>query len=243
MSQELTTSAGVTTTVNNNTKDEDKNKAPRSGLMSQSAKLLTTTETVGAVAMVSKSAPPPPAPSTSSSSQPPPPAPSTSSSSQPTKKSEPEKVESLELTLSSSKLSKEFRTFLRTKVDQNKSDNPDSKKMTEQWLDFILLLDELRELPESQLEAKSEIIIRIGQKFLGKPPDGYNMALSNQLNRKEVINHAKSLSEKVPGLKPDEKLLDVGYEYIYGKLEQKHDVFKKSFNKTTTLAAFLCALL
>ena len=230
MSQTPSTSSGTSIT-NNNTKDV---KAGHVGLMTQSAKLLNNAS-AGAVTM------PNPSPAPSSSTTPPTqPAPQASVA---TKKSQPEKVENLQSTLTSTKLTKEFRTFLRTKLDQNKSDNPESKKMFEQWLDFVLLCEDMFALPESQLEAKSGIIITIGQKFLGRPPDGYNMALQNQLNRKEVIAHAKSLSEKVPGLKPDEKLVKEGYEYIYSKLEQKHDLFKKSFNQTTSLHAFLCALL
>ena len=226
MSHKPTTSAGPAAVTNNNTKDTDKSKAPRSGLMEQSAKLLSNKTAEAPSSTMTTTIKTNPAPPSSS-----------------TKKSEPEKAESLEMTLGSDKLTKEFRRFLRDKLDQNKSDNPDSKKMCEQWLDFILICDQIRDKPESELEAKTELVIKIGTKFLGKPPDGYNMALSSQLNRKELINHAKSLSEKVPGLKPDVKLLDVGYEYIHSKLEQKHDIFKKSFNKTTTLQAFLCALL
>ena len=238
MSHKPSTSAGpAAVTENNNTKDTDKGKAPRSGLMEQSAKLLTN-KTGEAAGVSSKTNPATSSSTMTTTIRTNPATPSSSA-----KKSEPEKVESLEMTLGSSKLTKEFRKFLRDKLDQNKSDNPDSKKMCEQWLDFILICDQIRAKPESEVEAKTELVIKIGTKFLGKPPDGYNMALSNQLNRKELINHAKSLSEKVPGLQPDVKLLDVGYEYILSKLEQKHDIFKKSFNKTTTLQAFLCALL
>ena len=217
------TSSGANIT-NNNTRDDMKQ---RSGLMAQSANLLTS---AGAVAR------PSPSPSVSAS-QPGP------RSSAPNNKSKPEKAENLQSTLISIKLTKEFRTFLRSKLDQNKSDNPASKKMFEQWLDFVLICEEMFALPESQLEARTGKFITIGEKFLGRPPDGYNMALQNQINRKEVIAHAKAPSEKVPGLKPDEKLLKDGYEYIYSKLEQKHDLFKKFFNQTTSLQAFLCALL
>ena len=230
MSLKPSTSTGDNIPINNNTKGDD--KQPRSGLMTQSTKLLTNASGGGAPPVPTTQTPP-----VSSTSQ------QTPQQTGQTKKSEPEKAENLQSTLTSSKLTKEFRSYLRTKLDQNKSDNPDSKKMFEQWLDYVLLCEEMFGLPESQVEDKSKIIIRIGQKFLGKPPDGYNMALKNQLNRKEVINHAKSLSEKVPGLKPDEKLLRDGYEYIYSKLEQKHDLFKKTFNQTTSLQAFLCALL
>ena len=67
------------------------------------------------------------------------------------------------------------------------------------------------------------------------------MVLENQLNRKELINHCKNLADGVTN-EPDHSLLRDGYEYVYGKLDQKHDLFKKIYQPTTRLAALMCAL-
>lgn len=154
----------------------------------------------------------------------------------------PEPVTNLKLTLESDNLG-HFRTFLRTKLDQNKSDNLEHKKMFEQWLDYVIICKQVFELPETDAEKKTDLLISIGDKFLAKPPDGYNIALKSQLNRKELVNHCRALAEKVPDLSPDQDLLKDGYEFIFGKLEQKHDIFKKTYVPTTTLAAFLCSVL
>merc|ERR1712106_760489 len=150
-------------------------------------------------------------------------------------------VTDLRQTLSDTKVVLEFRLFLRTKIDRNRSDDPDHKKMSEQWLDFVNIREQVFELPEDENDTKINLMVEIGGKFFGKPPDGYNMAVKNQLNRKELINHCRNLSEKVTS-EPEDTLLRDGYEYTYGKLDQKHDVFRKTYRPTTRLAAFMCAL-
>jgi len=151
-------------------------------------------------------------------------------------------VTDLRQTLSDTKLVLEFRLFLRTKIDRNSSDDPDYKKMSEQWLEFVNICEQVFELPEDEYETKINLMVEIGDRFFGKPPDGYNMAVKNQLNRKELINHCRNLSEKVT-YEPDDTLLRDGYEYANSKLDQKHDVFRKIYNRPTTrLAAFMCAL-
>ena len=141
-------------------------------------------------------------------------------------------VTDLRQTQSDTKLVLEFRLFLRTKIDRNRSDDPDYKKMSEQWLDFVNICEQVFELPEDENETKINLMVEIGERFFGKPPDGYNMAVKNQLNRKELINHCRNLSEKVTS-EPDDTLLRDGYEYAYGKLDQKHDVFRKTYRPTT----------
>ena len=150
-------------------------------------------------------------------------------------------VTDLRQTLTDTKLVLQFRLFLRTKIDRNKSDDPQYKKMSEQWLDFVDICEQVFQLPEDQNDTKINLMVEIGEKFLGKPPDGYNMALQNQLNRRELKSHCKNLSEKVTSY-ADDSLLRDGYEYVYGKLDQKHDVFRKTYRPTTRLAAFVCAL-
>ena len=152
-------------------------------------------------------------------------------------------VTNLRQTLDESNLRQHFRQFLRTKLDMNKSGDPDQKKTFEQWLDYVTACEEVYGLPETDTKAKADLMIKIGEKFLGKPPESHNIALRNQLNRKELQNHCTNLSEKVPGLSADVSLLKDGYEYIFSKLDQKHVIFKKTFKPPTTTLALLCSLL
>jgi len=141
-------------------------------------------------------------------------------------------VVNLRETLSNYKLVILFRQFLRTKIDNNKSEDPLKKKTSEQWLDFVIICEEVFELPEDETERKKILMVDIGEKFLGRSPGGYNMALQNQLNRKELICHCDNLSKGI-NKDPNEGLLRDGYEYVYGKLDQKHDLFRKTHKQTT----------
>ena len=227
--QDPSTSAGANITFNNNTsKDQE-----RSGLMAQSTKLLTN-EVGGAVA----------------------PASSSSSSSQQTK-SEPVKAENIQNTLLNPKLTQEFRAYIRETLDKldrdmerkkmekmKKTFDPESKFKFEQMLDFVLECDQIFLVPESDVEARKVLLIQIVQKFLGrKNKGGYDMAMPGQKNRSKLIEHEKKLSEQGSVVKPEVDLLKDPYASICSQLEQKHDKFKTEFNKTTTLQAFLCALL
>jgi len=150
-------------------------------------------------------------------------------------------VRDLEHTLKNVTLLQKFRLFLRSKIDQNKSEDPEYKKMGEQWLEFVIICEQVFELPEEDTDVKIGVMVNIGEQFFGKPPENYNMALKNQLNRKELINHCRNLSAKV-ALEPDDSLLRDGYEYVYSKLQQKHDLFRKTYPPTTRLAALMCVL-
>ena len=84
-------------------------------------------------------------------------------------------VTDLRQTLTNTKLVLQFRLFLRTKIDRNKSDDPQYKKMSEQWLDFVNISEQVFQLPEDKNDTKINLMVEIGEKFLGKLPDGYNM--------------------------------------------------------------------
>ena len=228
--QNSTTSAGTNITINNNTTKDQQ----RSGLMAQSARLVTN-EAVGAP------------PSSSSSS----------SSSQQQTKSEPVKAENIRNTLESTKLTQEFRAYIRDTLDKLDRDlerkkmekmkkpfDPETKYKFEQMLDFVLECEKIFLVPESDVEVRKVLLIQIVKQFLGrKNKGGYDMAMPGQINRSKLIDHEKKLSEPESVVKPDVDLLKDPYASIYGQLEQKHDKFKTEFNKTTTLQAFLCALL
>merc|ERR1712038_941431 len=243
-------------------KEKDENENRKGGLLKQTTSLLSKISTNNPAPKVadagtgSHNTSPPPvststsvtkasvaASSTATSAASAPVSTSTTKLPSKTKNMEPESVTDLKQTIESGKLRPQFRTFLRGKLDQNKSDNPEHKKMFEQWLDFVLLCNNIFELPETELETRTRLMIQVGEKFLAKPPDGYNLALKSQLNRKELVNHCRSLAEKVPDLAPDVELLKDGYEYILGKLDQKHDIFRKTHVPSTTLAALLCSVL
>ena len=253
MSQKQQTSSS-SSSVADADKEKDENQNKRVGLLKQFTNLLSKSSSnskseaskkTSTSAPVAASAAGTTSPQSSSSSSvtssatklPP------ASSSTKTMEPEPESVTDLKVTLQNTVLRDKFRTFLRVKLDQNKSDNPEHKKMFEQWLEFVLICDKVFELPETEVETRTGLMIQIGSKFLGKPPDGYNMALKSQINRKELLNHCKSLEEKVPNVTPDQELLKDGYEFIFSKLDQKHDIFRKTYVPTTTLAALVCAVL
>ena len=94
-------------------------------------------------------------------------------------------VTDLEQTLIDSNLVLEYRKFLRTNpnLDKNRSDDSDYKKKNEQWLDFVIICEQVFDLPKDESERKIGLMVDIGKTFFGKPPDGYNMVLQNQLNR------------------------------------------------------------
>ena len=125
-----------------------------------------------------------------------------------------------------------------------KTFDPEIKFKFEQMLDFVLECDQIFLVPESDVEARKVLLIQIVQKFLGrKNKGGYDMAMPGQKNRSKLLEHEKKLSEQGTVVKPEIDLLKDPYAAIYSQLEQKHDKFKAEFNKTTTLQAFLCALL
>jgi len=149
-------------------------------------------------------------------------------------------VVDLRLTLEDPELLVNFRAFLRRRLDLNRSTNPEVKRKCEVWLDFVLLCNQIFSLAEDEEDERITLMIEVGDKFLSRPPLGYNIALANQLNRRELVQHCKNLKEKVT-LEPDTSLLRPGYEYIFSNLSKKHDVLKKSIPRTT-LHAFLCAI-
>ena len=122
--------------------------------------------------------------------------------------------------------------------------DPESKFKFEQMLDFVLECEKVFLVPENDVESQKVLLVQIVRKYLGrKNKGGYDMAMPGQVNRGKLIEHEKKLSEQDSALKPEVDLLKDPYQSVFGQLEQKHDRFKTEFNKTTTLQAFLCALL
>ena len=71
-------------------------------------------------------------------------------------------VRNLRETLANNRLMLMFRQFLRTKIDSNKSDDPDKKKTSEQWLDFVIICENVFEQPEDQTQRKRNLMVEIG---------------------------------------------------------------------------------
>jgi len=153
------------------------------------------------------------------------------SQSQPKKESEPRPlppITDLKVTLATPDLLAEFRNYLKT------------LKKFEPLLDYLILCLQVFELPESDVDTKVRLMVEIYNQFLA--PKSHNIALASQINRKALIAHCKDLEKKVTD-KPDVSLLREGYNFLFQKIEQKHDLWRKVYKPTTTLAAILCSII
>lgn len=142
--------------------------------------------------------------------------------------------------LDDEEICEEFRVYLRTTLDNNKSVDPTFKKKFEVQLDFILIARQIFSAAEEDQEQTVRLMIDIGERFLAKPPAGYNIALSGQRNREDLVRHCKNLREGVEN-EVDSQLLRPGYEHIYTAVSRKYDLFKKT-RPRTTLQILLCAI-
>jgi len=150
-------------------------------------------------------------------------------------------VTDIRLTLEDPDLVSRFRKFLRDDLDRNRNTDPNVKKKNEQWLDFVIICQQVFSLEEDEAEERVMLMVDIADTFLAKPTLGYNMALKSQINRKELIEHCKNLKERVI-LDPDTSLLREGYDFIFLKLTGLHDIFRKRLRPKTTLHTLICAL-
>ncbi|XP_023345243.1 uncharacterized protein LOC111714379 isoform X2 [Eurytemora carolleeae] len=123
-------------------------------------------------------------------------------------------VTDLNATLEDPEVLDAFREFLRIKLDNNKSTNIDLKKKFEQWLDYVIICNKIFSLAEEDIEDCINLMVEVGERFIAKPPGGYNIALAGQLNRKALEQHCKELGDKTT-LDPDTGLLRPGYLAIY----------------------------
>ena len=98
-------------------------------------------------------------------------------------------------TLNDKVLREQFRFYINTKIHESKTGYPNYKKMIVQWLDFIVICENLLQVPAANIQTATKLMVQIGSKYLGKHPKGYNMALKNQENRKELTRHCEELLE------------------------------------------------
>ena len=86
-------------------------------------------------------------------------------------------------------------------MDQNERRDPRYKRKFEVWLDFLLICQTLFKLSQSEEDIKFAKMIVIGNLYLGKPPFGFNMAVGNQCNRKDLESHCYLLTISFPKTK------------------------------------------
>ena len=130
----------------------------------------------------------------------------------------------LEQTLKSGCQKQDFRSFLRIKLDKNQTLDLDKKKKFEQWLDFVLICETIFKLPNSKTREKHLLMVQIGDEFFGNGSRSHKIAVTDQINRRS-LQHYKSILELESFLDSLKKC----YDYIYCKLEQKHDIFIKLY--------------
>lgn len=152
-------------------------------------------------------------------------------------------VKDLTSTLNSETLTAEFRGFIRSQLDRNKSGDPGTKLKMEVWLDLVLHCEKMFSLAESDVEERTRLMVQVGTVFLAKPPDGHNIALSGAQGRRDLIAHCEAIRIGAV-LDPDLELLrTAAYNFVWTKLEQKHDLWKKIRNPPTRLHALICSLM
>ena len=109
--------------------------------------------------------------------------------------------------------------------------------------------------------------------FLARPPEGYNVALAgaqvppyiprnavaifsssllhekilkwsalSSQGRRDLLAHCASLAQG-EGQPNTQLLRSAAYEFVWSKLEQKHDLWRTGRGQHTTLQALLCAVL
>ena len=121
-----------------------------------------------------------------------------------------------------------MRMYYRLRLDQNKSKNDKKKGIFETYLDFVFDCEKLFNLPEQEYEQQSKLLFDIGEKYLGKPPYGSNLAFGNQCSRKRLKDHCKSLERMDAGVIPNRKLLEDSYNYVILKLDEKNKYYHRS---------------
>ena len=126
------------------------------------------------------------------------------------------------------KETEEMRIYFRLRFDQNRDKNDQNKGTFESYLDFVCDCEKVFNLPEQEYEQESKLLIHIGQKYLAKPPNGSNLAFRNQINRKRLEGHCKSLERRDPTVIPNRKLLQESYNYVILKLDEKFKHFERS---------------
>ena len=122
-----------------------------------------------------------------------------------------------------------FKQFLRKELDKNENRNDQDLGKFEVWFEFVKTCEQIIEHNETDLKTISELMIKMNNKFLKSPPNGFNIAFGNQTNRQRLVQHCMQLQENCGHLIPDKDMLKDGYYFIGNKLENRYVMFNRFF--------------
>jgi len=148
-------------------------------------------------------------------------------------------VKNLNGTLANCSLCQEFRDYLIL------LDSKIPKPKFQVWLDLVLLCQSIFSLPEAEESEKRKLMVQVGKVYLAGPPEGHKVALPGAAARRELEQHCQALdSDEGNSIPADLPLLRrAAFEFVWQKLEEKHDAWRASRAQPTRLQALLCALL
>ena len=122
-----------------------------------------------------------------------------------------------------------FKQFLRKELDKNENRNDQDLGKFEVWFEFVKTCEQIIEHNETDLKTISELMIKMNNKFLKRPPHGFNIALGNQKNRQKLVQHCTKLQETCGHMNPDKDLLKDGFYFIADKLEDRYVIFNRFY--------------
>ena len=122
-----------------------------------------------------------------------------------------------------------FKQFLRKELDKNENENDQVKGKFEVWFEFVKTCEQIIEHNQTDLKTISELMIKMSNKFLKSPPDGFNIAFVNQKNRQKLVQHCMQLQENWKHLDPDKDLLKDGFYFIVNKLKDRYVIFNRFY--------------
>ena len=122
-----------------------------------------------------------------------------------------------------------FKQFLRKELDKRENKNDQDLGKFEVWFEFVKTCEQIIEHNETDLKTISELMIKMNNKFLKSPPNGFNIAFGNQTNRQRLVQHCMQLQENCGHLIPDKDMLKDGYYFIGNKLENRYVMFNRFF--------------
>jgi len=148
-------------------------------------------------------------------------------------------VRNLDGTLANCILCREFRDYLIL------LDSKIPKPKFQVWLDLVLLCQSIFSLPEAEESERRKLMIQVGQVYLAGPPEGHKVALPGAAARRQLEQHCHTLeSTEGNSVQADLGLLrKAAFEFVWQKLEEKHDAWRTARAQPTRLQALLCALL
>merc|ERR1712156_461289 len=148
-------------------------------------------------------------------------------------------VRILDGTLANCILCQEFRDYLIL------LDSKIPKPKFQVWLNLVLLCQSIFSLPEAEESERKKLMIQVGKVYLAGPPEGHKVALPGAAARRQLEQHCQTLeSTEGNSVQADLGLLrKAAFEFVWQKLEEKHDAWRTARAQPTRLQALLCALL